>query len=98
MHRFRPVAQGIHHHLQHARVRGIHRIPGTGVVDVIPVLVRQRAVIAVVINPFKRERGAKLVAFRRVVIHHVQNNLDARVMVRAHHIAKALDPRGSVIT
>ena len=97
MHRFRPVAQRIHHHLQHARVRGIDRISRPGVVDVVPVLVRQGAVIAIVINPLKRERGAKLVPFRRVVVHHVQNDLNARVMIRAYHVAKALDPRRAVV-
>ena len=56
-------------------------------------LVRQCAIIAVVINAFKRERGAKLIAFRRVVIHHVENHFDARIMISAHHIAKALYPR-----
>ena len=93
MHRLHPVAQRIHHHLQHTRVRGIDRVPRSGVVDVIPVLVRQCAIIAVVINAFKRERGAKLIAFRRVVIHHVENHFDARIMISAHHIAKALYPR-----
>ena len=78
-------------------MRGIDRVSRTGVVDVIPVLIRERAVIAVVINPLKRERRAKLVPFRRVVVYHVQNDLDARVMIGAHHIAKALDPRRAVV-
>ena len=78
-------------------MRGVDRVSRPGVVDVVPVLVGQRAVIAVVINPLKRERRAKLVPFRRVVVYHVQNDLDARVMIGAHHIAKALDPRRAVV-
>jgi len=34
----RPVAQAVRHHLQHAWIRQVHRVPGAGVVDVVALL------------------------------------------------------------
>ncbi|CCJ78250.1 hypothetical protein BN135_3314 [Cronobacter muytjensii 530] len=91
MHRFRPVTQGIHHHLQHARMRSVHRVAGTGIVDVVTVLIRHGTVVREVVDAFKRERRAKLVPFRGVVVDHIQDHLDTGVMVGAHHIAEPLN-------
>ena len=78
-------------------MRSINGVPGAGVVDVISVLIRHGAVITEVINPLKRQGWSQLVALRRVVIDHVEDHLDARVMIGTHHVAETLDARRAVI-
>ena len=97
MHRLRPVAQRIHYHLQYTRMRGIHSVAGAGIVDVITMLVRQSAVIGEVIDALERQRRAEFIAFRRMVIDHVEDDLDAGVVERAHHIAEALNAFRAVV-
>ncbi|MNU87423.1 hypothetical protein D3C71_772050 [compost metagenome] len=97
MHVFSPVTQAVHHHLQHARMRGVDGISGAGVVDVITVVIRQGAVIGEVVDTLERQRRSKLVAFRCVVVDHIENDLDAGIVERPHHIAEPLDTARTVI-
>lgn len=73
-----PVAQRIHHHLQHARMRQVERIAAARVVDVVALLARHQPVVARVVQPAERQRRPQLVAFAGVVEHHVEQHLDAR--------------------
>ena len=97
MHGIRPVAQGVHHHLQYSGVRGVDGITGPGVLNVIAVLIRQRAVIGEVINALERQRWAQFIALCGVVINHIQNHLDARVMIGTNHLTKTLHSPWAII-
>ncbi len=71
-----PVAQRVHHHLQHARVRQVERIAAARVVDVVAFLARHQPVVACVVQPPERQRRPQLVAFAGVVEDHVEQHLD----------------------
>lgn len=58
-------------------MRQVHRVPGTGVVDVVALLVRQQAVIAGVVDALEREGWAELVSFSGVIVDDVEDDLDA---------------------
>ena len=60
-----PVAQRIHHHLQHARVRQVQRVAGAGVVDAVARIVRDEAVVARIVEPAERQRRARARCPRR---------------------------------
>ena len=79
-------------------MRGVHRITRTGIVNVIAMLLRQGTVVGEIIDPLKRERRAQFVAFRRVVIDHIEDHFDTGIMKGAYHIAHALNAFRTVIT
>ncbi|MNM73230.1 hypothetical protein D3C81_849500 [compost metagenome] len=83
-----PVAQRVHHHLQHARVRQVERVAAAGVVDVVAPVARHQAVVAGVVQAAPRYRRPQLVAFAGVVVDHVQDHFDAGRMQAPHrHLA-----------
>jgi hypothetical protein len=83
MERRGPVAQRIHHHLQYARMGQIDGVAGAGVVDAMPAIVLNQAIIARVVEPAERQRRTELAAFRRMVVDDVENDLDAGCMQAA---------------
>ena len=53
----------------------VQRVSGAGVIHVIAGIVRDEAIVGAVIDAFQRECGAELIAFRRMVIDDVKNDL-----------------------
>ena len=80
-----PVAQAVGHHLQHARMAQVHGVAGAGVVDVAARL-RQQAVVRGVVDALERQRRPALVALRGVVVDHVEDDLEPRVVQMRHHL------------
>ncbi len=81
-----PVAQAVHHHLDHARVGQVERVPRPGVVDVVALLVGQQPVVAGVVDALERQRRPFLVAFAGVVVDHVQDHLEPGLVEAADHL------------
>jgi hypothetical protein len=79
-----PVSKAVHDHLQHPGVGHVQGVAAPGVVHVVPFLPRETVVGRVVDAP-PGQRGAQMIAFRRVVVHHVQDHLDAFGVQGAHH-------------
>ncbi len=96
MHVLHPEAQAVEHQAQHCRLAHVQRVAAAAVVVVGRALLGRQAVAAGVVEPAPAERGAPLVAFGRVVEHHVQQHLDAGGMQAAHHAAKLLPGLGRV--
>ena len=88
MHLLDPVAQGVHDELQGVRVANVEGITSAGVVHVVCLVVLDQPVVGGVVNPAEAQGRAQVVALSGVVVHHVQDDLDARVMVAAHHVLK----------
>ncbi len=94
----RPVAQRVHDELQHVRAAHQQRIARAGGVHVVARIVRQSVVRGVVQAP-EGQRGAQVVALGRVVVDHVQDHLDARLVQRPHsglelqHLLTPVAPR-----
>ena len=85
MHFFRPVTQGIRNQLKHIRVFGIERSAAAGAVVIIALVFRIEHVIGGVVNPPVTERRPHLVAFRGMVVDHVQNHFQPVLMIELHH-------------
>ena len=65
-------------------MREVDGVTGTGVVDVVALLVRQ-AIITGVVDSFERKRRAEFIAFRGMVVNNVQDHFDAMRMKLIHH-------------
>ena len=85
-----PVAQAVGDHLHHARVREIHGVTGTGIVDVVARLVGNQAVIAGVVDAFEGQRRPHLVAFGGVVVDHVKNDFEPCIVETRDHFLEFL--------
>jgi len=85
-----PVAQAVHDELQRVRVADVERVAGARVVHVVLGAVVDVAVVGLVVDAAHRQRGAEVVALRRVVVDHVEDDLDAGVVQRAHHALELL--------
>ena len=72
-----PVAQRVHHHLQHARMGELQRVAGAGVVLVEARLVGDEPVVGGVVDAAIAQRRAEMIAFGGVVVDHVEDDLDA---------------------
>ena len=72
-------------------MREVERVAGAGVVDVEARLVRHQAVVRHVVDAPERQRGPALVAFGGVVVDHVENDLEARMMQAVDHRLELVD-------
>jgi hypothetical protein len=81
-----PVAQAVGHHLEHAGVAEVHGVAGPGVIDVAARLIPHQPVVRRVVDALERQRRPALVALRGVVVDHVQDDLEARVVQVRHHL------------
>ena len=85
-----PVAQRVHHHLQHARVADVDGVAAAAEVLVAAAVIVDEAVPAGVVEAAEADRRAVLVALGGVVEHHVQHHLDAVAVQGVHHLAEFL--------
>ena len=67
-------------HPPHDRVVRIERVAAAREVHVVAGVLRTGAVVRGIVDAAKGERGAHLVAFGRVVVDHVQDHLDPRLV------------------
>ena len=86
MERFNPIPQAFIRIVGHSRMAEIERVTATGPVVVIAIF--PYPIIATVINSAQGERGTIKIAFSSVVQHHIQNDLNARLMQRLYRIAE----------
>ena len=80
-----PVAQRVHQQLQRVRVPDVQRVPGAGVVHVVPLVVLDQPVVGAVVDAPEGQRRAQVVALGGVVVDHVEDDLDAGGVQRLHH-------------
>ncbi len=76
---------------------GVDGVTGAGVVDVVAVIVGQGAIVGEVVDALEGQRRPHFVAFCRVVVDHVENDLDPGIVERAHHVAEPGDAAWTVI-
>ena len=97
MHLGDPIAQAVHDELQDV---GSGHVQGIATARVIPVKARVlvcQPVISIVVYASEGERRAEVAALRCVVIDHVQNDLETRLMQHLHHffeLARRVQRRG----
>lgn len=77
MHLLHPVAQRIHDQFQHLRMRRVEGVAATRVVPVVARIVGHQAIVGGVVDAAEAQRRAEMVALAGVVIHDVENHLDA---------------------
>ena len=80
-----PVAQAVHDQLENARMLHIQRVSSSRIIRVVARIIGDEAVVGAVIDALEREGRTHLIAFRRVVVNHVQNHLQAGGVQRLHH-------------
>ena len=79
-----PVPQAGEDHLLYDRVVAVHGVPAAA--EVIVAALRREEVVHIVVKPLEGEDGAVLVALRRVVEDHVQDDLNAVVVEILHQL------------
>ena len=80
-----PVAQRVHDQLQRVRVAGVEAVAGAGEILVQPQILVDQPVVGGVVDAAEVDRRAEVVAFGGVVVHHVEDDLDAVLMKRPDH-------------
>ncbi len=85
VHLLHPVAETVHHELQDLRRLHVEGIAAPGEVLVAGAIVGREPVVARVVDAAQRKRGPALVALGRVVVDHVEDDLEAGFMQGAHH-------------
>ena len=77
---FDPIAQRIHHHLQHTGMAEIERVAAAGEVIVIARLVRQEPIVRRIVDAAKAQRWAEVIALGGMIVNDVEDDLDAGIM------------------
>jgi hypothetical protein len=72
-----PVSEAVHDELEHVRMAHVQAVAGPGVVRVVARLVGDEPVVGGVVEALQGQHRAQMVAFRRVVVDHVEDDLDA---------------------
>ena len=85
-----PVAQRVGDHLQHAGVAEVEGVAGAGIVDVVAALVGHQAVVRGVVDAAHAQGRTQLVAFRGVVVDHVEDQLQSGVVEVRDHLLNSL--------
>ena len=89
-----PVAQAVHDHLDGAWVTHVERVAGACEVLVVALVALHQPVVRGVVDPPERKRWAQVVALGGVVVDHVQDHFDPRLVERFDHRLEFVD-RGS---
>jgi len=71
-----PIAQRIHEQLEHAGVLHVQRVSRARVIRVEAVIVLHEPVVGGVVDPAEAERRAHVVAFARMIVDDVEDDLD----------------------
>ena len=79
-----PVAQRVHHHLQHARMGEVDRTAAAGEIVVEARIFLVQPVIGRVVDAAERQRRAHVIALGGVVVDDVEHHLDAGIMQPRH--------------
>ena len=87
MHVVDPIAQGIHDHLQDARMADIQRVAASRRVAITS-LVLLETIIRGVVDPAKRKRRSKFVDFAGVIEDDVEDDFDTRGVKRLNGAAE----------
>ena len=85
-----PVAQRIQHHLENARMLQVHRVAAAGGVEIEARIVGEH-VVAGVVDAAEGEGRPQVVAFGGVIVDHVEQHLDARLVQAVHHLLELAD-------
>ena len=88
VHLLDPITRAVHDQLSDAGVGAPQRVAGSGVVRVGISRLAGHQIVGAVVDPLKAVDRPVLVSFRRVVVDHVQNDLDVRGVQRLHHGAE----------
>ena len=80
-----PVPQAVHDELQHAWIPHVQRVATTGEVLIEARLIRLEPVVRRVVDAAQRQRRSLVIAFRAMVVDHVENHFEVRGVQRAHH-------------
>ena len=72
-----PVAQAVEHHPHHPRMGDVQGVAAAGAIDVAARIFRVELVVARIVDAAEGERRPEMVAFRRVVVDHIDQGLDA---------------------
>ena len=80
-----PVAQRVHHQLQHDRVAGVQRVAAAGGVVVGAGVTGYDPVVGQVVDAAEAQRGAVRPGFGGVVEHHVEDHFQAGLVQRVDH-------------
>ena len=70
------------------RVGKVDRVARAGVVDVKAGLTADQPIVGGVVEAAITQCGAAVVAFRGMIVNHIQNDLDAGSMKPPHHVAE----------
>ena len=83
-----PIAQRVHDKLENTRMGEVERVAAAGEVIVIARLVRQKPIVGRVIDTAEAQCRPEMIAFRRMVVNHIENDLDACIVQARHRRAK----------
>ncbi len=82
MHLEHPVAEAVHDQLHRPRVQHVQAVARAREVHAVARVLGVQPVVRRVVDPPQRERGPELAALARVVVDHVEDDLDARPVER----------------
>ena len=84
MHFRRPIAQRIHHQLQHPRMVEVQRVAGAGEI-LVKARIGLQPVIGDIVDAAKRQRRAEMIALAAVVVDDVEDDLDPGIVQPLDH-------------
>ena len=85
MHFSDPIAQAVGNELQRVRRTHEQRVSGTCGVEIVSAVVVYQTVVGAVVDAFEAEGRSAVVAFGGMVVHHVENDFHAGMMVCLDH-------------
>ena len=85
MHFQNPVSERVHDELQHMWVRYIERVSASREIDVSAAVLGETVVAGIVDAPHGQHRS-RVIAFGRVIVYDIQNDLDSSCVQGAHHL------------
>src|SRR5437660_436122 len=78
-----PVTERVQDQLQRMGMADVQAVPRAGGVVVVLWRIADQPVVGTIVNAPEAERGSEVVVLRGVVVDDVEDELDARFMVRA---------------
>src|SRR5262245_20276282 len=91
MHFTYPISQAIHDELKRSGMSDIQGVATACEVHVVTRLIGNQTVIRGVVDPTKRKRRPKVIAFPYMVVNHIEDDFDPCTMESLYHCFKFIN-------
>src|SRR5699024_585440 len=91
MHFQYPIPEAVHDKPEYVGQVGIKCVACTRIIVVVAIVFLHKTVVSSIVDTLKRKRWTQVIAFTRMIVHHIQDHFNTFFMKHLNHLLKLSD-------